>query len=229
MTMTYNFQRASFCRTLTEMARAQPDKITSLNLMGSIANSDHMEHICKNLEFFTKLITINFSGNNFSVNTCRILGNFMTTSYSLRDVDIAHCRISYQGTRSIIDALNRNTYIRQFNFAFNDLTSAAYEFSIKLASIITRHPSLMHLDLSKTNLKREEVLFIGLSLSTSKTLLSVHLTANDLPYYERIFLRSVIAARVGFEFRANKKEVKSNKERNQILAMGSGEVFDDAM
>jgi len=133
------------------------------------------------------------------------MGNFMTASYSLRDVDIAHCRISYQGTRYIIDALNRNTYIRQFNFAFNDLTSSAYEFSIKLASIITRHPSLMHLDLSKTNLKREEVLFIGLSLSTSKTLLSVH--------------RSTIAARVGFEFRnfATKKEVKSNKERNQVL------------
>jgi hypothetical protein len=155
----------------------------------------------------------------------------MTASYSLRDVDIAHCRISYQGTRYIIDALNRNTYIRQFNFAFNDLTSSAYEFSIKLASIITRHPSLMHLDLSKTNLKREEVLFIGLSLSTSKTLLSVHLTANELPYYERIFLRSTIAARVGFEFRnfATKKEVKSNKERNQVLQMASGEVYDEKM
>lgn len=184
--------------------------------MGSIASSDHMEHICKNLEFFNQLISINFSGNNFSVNTCRILGNFITNSYSLRDIDIAHCRISYQGTRYIIDALNRNTMIRQFNFAFNDLTSSAYEFSIKLASIITRHPSLMHLDLSKTNLKREEVLFIGLSLSTSKTILSMHLTANELPYYERIFLRSVIAARCGFEFRnlASKKEVKSNKERN---------------
>jgi hypothetical protein len=89
----------------------------------------------------------------------------------------------------------------------------------------------MHLDLSKTNLKREEVLFIGLSLSTSKTLLSVHLTANELPYYERIFLRSTIAARVGFEFRnfATKKEVKSNKERNQVLQMASGEVYDDKM
>jgi Ran GTPase-activating protein (RanGAP) involved in mRNA processing and transport len=80
--------------------------------MGSIASSDHMEHICKNLEYAKQLITINFSGNNFSVNTCRIMGNFMTASYSLRDVDIAHCRISYQGTRYIIDALNRNTYIR---------------------------------------------------------------------------------------------------------------------
>lgn len=150
------------------------------------------------------------------MNTCRILGLFITNSYSLRDIDIAHCRISYQGTRSIIDALNRNTMIRSFNFAFNDLTSSAYEFSIKIASIITRHPSLMHLDISKTNLKREEVLFIGLSISTSKTILSIHLTANELPYYERIFLRSTIAARCGFEFRnlAGRKEVKSNKERN---------------
>lgn len=112
--------------------------------------------------------------------------------------------------------MNRNTTCRAFNFAYNDLTSTAYEFSIKLASIITRHPSLMHIDISKTNLKREEVLFIGISLSNSKTLLSCHLTANELPYYERIFLRSVIAARVQFEIKSltAKKVVKSNKERN---------------
>jgi hypothetical protein len=34
------------------MIKAQPDKITSLNLMGSIASSDHMEHLCKNLDNF---------------------------------------------------------------------------------------------------------------------------------------------------------------------------------
>ena len=115
--------------------------------------------------------------------------------------------------------MNRNTTVRNFNFSHNDLASATYEFSIKVASMITRHPSLQHLDISNCNLKREEVLFIGISVSTSKTLLGIHLTASGVSYYERIFLRAVIAARVSFGFKnlTARKEVKSNKERNQLL------------
>ena len=116
-------------------------------------------------------------------------------------MDVSHCRASYQGSRYLIDALNRNTSIRNFNFSHNDLTSEIFEFSIKIASIITRHPSLLHIDITSTNLKKEEIIFIGLSLPISKTLLSCHLTAQKLPYYERIFLRAAIAARVGFQYR----------------------------
>ena len=94
--------------------------------------------------------------------------------------------------------MNRNTTIRVFNFSHNDLSSESFEFSIKITAMVTRHPSLMHLNITSTNLKREEILFIGLAVSLSKTLQSLHLTAGTLPYYERIFLRSVLAARVSF-------------------------------
>ena len=82
--------------------------------------------------------------------------------------------------------------------------------------MITRHPSLTHINIAYTNLKREEMMFIGLSLSTSKTMVSLHLSGNTLPYYERVFLRAVIAARVGFKFRnlAGKKDINGFKERN---------------
>ena len=82
--------------------------------------------------------------------------------------------------------------------------------------MITRHPSLMHLNITSTNLKREEIMFIALAVSQSKTLLSIHLTAQKLPYYERIFLRSIMAARVGYQQKNTqmKKDVQTNKERN---------------
>lgn len=35
-----------------------------------------------------------------------------------------------------------------------------------------------------------------IAMSVSKSFLSLHISNNDLPYYERIFLRSIIAARV---------------------------------
>lgn len=82
--------------------------------------------------------------------------------------------------------------------------------------MLTRHPCLMHLDITNCNLKREEIMFIGLAINQSKTLLSIHLTAQKIPYYERIFLRSILAARVGFKKHneAMKKDINTNKEKN---------------
>ena len=127
--------------------------------------------------------------------------------------------------------MNRNTCVRVFNFSYNDLQTANYEFAIKLASMITRHPTIMHLNISHSNLKREEVMFIALALSTSKTLIALHMTAGGLPYYERIFLRAVVAARVGYQFRhlTNRKEIKSNRERNQIMGMATNEAEEAEM
>jgi len=82
----------------------------------------------------------------------------------------------------------------------------------------------MHVDLTACSLKREEVLFLGLALSMSKTMLSLHLTGNTLPYYDRIFLRSVIAARVGYRASASTLDAKisNNKEYTQVMHLASG-------
>ena len=85
--------------------------------------------------------------------------------------------MSWQSTRYLIDAMNRNLCVRYINLSYNDLSSEAHEFAIKIASMVTRHPTMMHLNVSHTNLKREEVLFITIALSTSKTILSLHITA----------------------------------------------------
>lgn len=133
-------------------------------------------------------------------------------------------KLSTQGTRYILDGLNRNVGIRNFRFSQNDLSSSIYEFSIKIAKILTRHQSLMHLDLCGTGLKKEEVLFIGMALSTAKSCIALHLTGNNLDYYERIFMRTLVNAKVSYHFR-NKADQLNNartqRERNQILELGS--------
>ena len=179
----------------------KPEKLSDINVMGSISFSDHIDPLIRTLPQLKTLTSLNIAGCQLSQGSCRQLRDFILICPTLRLLDVSHCRINYQSTRYLIDALNRNKCIRTFNFSHNDLTSASFEFSIKVASIITRHPSLMHLDITNTNLKREELLFIGLSLPISKTLLSCHLTAQKLPYYERIFLRAAISARVGFQYR----------------------------
>ena len=103
-----------------------------------------------------------------------------------------------------------------FDFSFNELTSTTYEFSIKMGAIITRHPNLMHVDLTSCGLRREEVLFLGLALTMSKTMLSMHISGNSLPYYDRMFLRSLMAARVSYKFKneAQEPDIRNNKDFN---------------
>jgi len=75
----------------------------------------------------------------------------------------------------------------------------------------------MHVDVTTTGLKREEVLFLGLALSMSKTMLALHLDGNELQYYDRIFLRTLVAARVGFRcqpLNAQDSVIRNNKEYN---------------
>ena len=127
--------------------------------------------------------------------------------------------------------MNLNSTVRNFNFSHNDLSSFAFEFSVKVAAIISRHPVLVHLNIANTNLKREEVLFIGLSLSLSQTLQCLHLASSTLPYYERIFLRAIISARVNHRFRprGNKRAICNNMEKNLLLEMAPGNLQDKSM
>ena len=217
----YQYLRGVFAKTLVKLLGKDPERIKSLNIMGSMTNSDHSELIVRCLPLQRALNVINIAGVSLNLRACGVLSNLIIYSMAIRELDISHCKMSWQSTRYIIDAMNRNLCVRYINFSYNDLSSECYEFAIKIASMVTRHPTLMHMNVSHTNLKREEVLFISIALSTSKTILSLHITAQDLPYYERIFLRAVIAARCGFHFRnlTVRKDVRGNKEKSQLLGL----------
>ena len=231
ITIAYNYIRQTFCQTLARLIKMKPEKLTDINLMGSILFHDHIDPLIKVLVKMNNLTYLNIAGCALSSGSCRELSIFIFKCFTLRHLDVSHCKITYQGTRYIIDALNRNTCIRNFNFAHNNLSSESYEFSVKISSILTRHPCLLHLDITNTNLKREEVMFIGLAVPHSKTLLSIHITASKLPYYERIFLRAVINARVAYQRKntANKGDIVGNKEKNTVLTMAQGEVQENPM
>lgn len=98
--------------------------------------------------------------------------------------------------RQILDGLNRNVGLRSINLSFNSLVSKVYEFAIKMAKVVCSHDEMVHIDLTSTGLRPEEVIFIGMTLPLSKSCMGLHLSANRLGYYERIFLRTLIDARV---------------------------------
>ena len=67
--------------------------------------------------------------------------------------------------------------------------------------ILKRHRTLMHVDISQTGLQKQEVLFIGMAVSGSSACAGVHMSANGLDYYERVFLRTLCNASVSSNFR----------------------------
>lgn len=116
--------------------------------------------------------------------------------------------------RLVVDGLNRNTGLRFINLSFNSLVSKIYEFAIKMAKIVCSHDDMVHIDLTSTGLRPEEVIFIGMALSHSKSCMGIHLSANRLGYYERIFLRTLIDAKVQYHFKNYaQKHFKSDSEQ----------------
>ena len=57
------------------------------------------------------------------------------------------------------------------------------------------------MDLSATGMRKEEVIFVGMSIKHASAVVSIHLSANNLDYYERIFLRTLVGARTAHHFR----------------------------
>ena len=65
-------------------------------------------------------------------------------------------------------------------------------------------------------MKKEEVLFMGMAMEKSKSCIGMHLSNNNIDYYERIFLRTLINAKVNYHFRNMADEmgsVKGQRER----------------
>jgi hypothetical protein len=88
------------------------------------------------------------------MNATRILNVFLLKQEILKDLNLTRCSLGNQSARYIIDALARNCTIRHLYISGNDFASSIYEFGIKLGSILTRHPTLLHADFSSCGLSR---------------------------------------------------------------------------
>ena len=61
-----------------------------------------------------------------------------------------------------------------------------------------------------------------MAVAASSALLAIHMSANGLDYYERIFLRTLASAKVAYHFRnlaQQSTSIRSQKERNQVQEM----------
>jgi uncharacterized protein YjbI with pentapeptide repeats len=93
---TNNTGKAAFCSTIHSVVRSQPHKLHSLSLASSVSLPDNMEKLVRGLPANKSLSDINLSGCNFSLNTCKMMSNYIIFhGMKLRDVNLSHCKISY--------------------------------------------------------------------------------------------------------------------------------------
>ena len=95
MTMAYNYMRSTFTRVLAKLIAANPSKLTDLNLMGSIIFNDHIDPLIRELPKMPYLTNLNIAGCALSGASCRNLSLFMIKCFTLRMMDVSHCRISF--------------------------------------------------------------------------------------------------------------------------------------
>ena len=95
ITLAYNYIRNTFCRTFARLASMRPEKITDINLMGSINFHDHIDPIIQELPKLKYLTQLNIAGCALTQASCRQLSLFVFKCFTLRLLDVSHCRINY--------------------------------------------------------------------------------------------------------------------------------------
>ena len=116
--------------------------------MGSMSDPKYIMPLARSLNSMDLLKSLDISGCGLNQHATRIIGDFIILSVQIRELNLSHGKLSNQATRYIINAMNRNKTIRNFNFSHNDLSSTSFEFSIKVASMISRHAALSHLNIA---------------------------------------------------------------------------------
>ena len=71
ISVSYNFLRQTFCRSLAKFIALKPEKITDINLMGSINFHDHIDPLIRELPKMKHLTSLNIAGCALSAISCR--------------------------------------------------------------------------------------------------------------------------------------------------------------
>lgn len=110
---------------------------------------------------------LNIAGMMLDFRSAKNISKLIEKSENLYDINLRDCGLRGEskkcinlGMKMIIEALGKNLHLTYFNISWNSLFFTDNEVSISLAQTIQLHACLIHLDLSSTQLGREELFFL---------------------------------------------------------------------
>ena len=71
ITVAYNYVRQTFTRTLSRLIALKPERLTDINMMGSILFPDHIDPVIRELTKMNNLTSLNIAGCALTQASCR--------------------------------------------------------------------------------------------------------------------------------------------------------------
>jgi len=96
----------------------------------------------------------------------------------------------------VLDSLISNCSLQTLKMAENSFAHKQNLLASKLGRLLQGHPRLLHVDISKCELLRADLIYVCWCLRDSPNILSIHLTGNLLGHHDRILIQALIAAKV---------------------------------
>lgn len=145
---------------------------------------------------YSSLKYIDLSGIIMRQEECIKLRELIMKNRTIEYLDISNCQIQGKNMSIVLDVLMTNQSLQTLKMQKNSFVSPDNLLSSKLGRLLQGHPRLLHVDVSKCDLKRADIIFVCWSMRDSPNLLSIHLSGNFIGHHDRILIQALLAAKV---------------------------------
>ena len=175
-----------------------PEKsISCLKLQGTRTNADQIDKLCQRLGRYKHLSQLQLQNLKLGQSAVEGLCSALDTNLSLQILNLAWNTINSKDLLVLARKLRTNKVLSQVNLKNIAVSkSCSHEIAEHLHVFIRKNSCLLHLDISYMYMNSEEVLHIMLACSKSRTLLSIHLSGNQVDSQDfRVKLRRMLRPR----------------------------------
>ena len=124
------------------------------------------------------------------------------------NLDIAWNQISLNATKAFLTYLRKDKKLQYLDYSWNSLASSDNEVAYLLGAILRNHPSLIHLNIASTQLNDQAVVLLVQGLKKSNTMVSLHLTDNQIEQRTVEFLKRHLDARTETQLMSHSSECR---------------------
>jgi hypothetical protein len=180
-----------------ELVRGAP--LIEVNFRGCKVVGNALINIFAALRQCKTLKKLNLSeiglNNAFMEKFCRYI-----KKSTVHELDLSWNQISQESSLRFFKTLKFNTRLTMIDYSWNNLGSEEGDACFILNQAVMKHPSLMHLNLSFTQLSDNNFISLSPGLQMSKTLVCVHFTGNNLSQKKinTMMIQLIAYKRVGF-------------------------------
>ena len=206
-----------------EFVRCSP--LTELNFRGCKVVGNSLINIFAALRHCRTLKKLNLSELGLSNALMEKFCRYIKKS-SVMELDLSWNQISQESSLRFFKTLKFNQKLTMIDYSWNNLGSEEGDVCFILNQAVMKHPNLMHLNLSYTQMSDNNFMSLTPGLQMSKTLVCVHFTGNNLSQKKinTMMIQLIAYKRCGFISDSANRTLHP-KEGVQLLSGANGQTL----